>query len=95
MPRFAQIFVLFFFSWMQCISQDSLFILHPILGEVIDKNEKKDYLLFPEIADSIFNYGYIQHAGNKYCLNSYLLSDSLLSRIIDTAEIQQYKINVE
>lgn len=81
---------------LHCIAQDSIYILHPILGGYIDSTEKKDYFLFPEIVDTSFNYGFINKFGNNFFLNVFLFNkDSLYVKQIDTAELFQYRINIE
>jgi hypothetical protein len=95
MQRFVYILVLICFKEMLSLSQDNIAVLHPVVGKIIDNNEKTHYLSFPEIEDTVFNYGYIRQSENNYCLKYHLLSGSVLSRIIDTAEIQQYRLNIE
>jgi hypothetical protein len=81
---------------LHCAAQDSIYILHPILGEFIDSTEKKDYYLFPEIVDTSFNYGFINKIEDVYFLNVVLFhKDSLYVKKIDTSELFQYKINIE
>lgn len=79
----------------QCKSQDNLFVLHPIIGEIIDRNEKIDYLLFPEINDSIFSYCQIKQVEDKFFVNSYLSSDSIIIVQLNVSEINQYQKNID
>jgi len=80
---------------MSCISQDSLFVLHPVVGHFIDRSEKTYYLLFPEISSAKFDSGYIKPSGDQYCLVAHLLPDSILVIQLDTADIQIYKTNID
>ena len=95
MKRFIILINLILSLGFQCKSQDSLFVLHPIIGEIIDRNEKIDYLLFPEIKDSIFNYCSIKHEGDKYFVNSHLVSDSINIIQLNISEINQYQKNID
>lgn len=77
-----------------CISQDSIYILHPVIGEIIDRNEKTDYELFPEISNTRFEYSYIKKADGNFWLKSHVFSDSLVIRQLDTTEIHQLERNI-
>jgi len=95
MKRFILLINLILSIGIQCKSQDSLFVLHPIVGEIIDRNEKIDYLLFPEINDSIFNYCQIKQVKDKFLANSYLVSDSIITVQLSISEINQYQKNID
>jgi len=76
-------------------SQDSILVLHPVIGEIIDNFEKKKYLLFDEIEDADFNYALIKFSSNRYYLNLFRPDTNEPSVIqIDTSQIHQYYINV-
>lgn len=72
-----------------CIPQDSLYILNPVIGEIIDRNEKTVYDLFPEIPNSKFEYSYVQKTGGTFWLKSHLYPDSVAIRQLDTSEIHR------
>lgn len=76
-------------------SQDGLIVLHPIVGDTIDKDEKVNYLLFPEITDSLFIYCQINKVADKYYATSFLVRDSLLTIQLNGTEINLYKENIE
>ena len=91
----AIIFLLFLFVNSGIMfSQDTIFILHPSVGAMIDKYEKKDYLLFPEIKDTSFNYSFLKYLKGDYCLFSYFLNDSLSIIKVDSLELTQYQSNI-
>lgn len=75
-------------------SQDTIFILHPSVGAVIDKNEKMNYLLFPEIKDTTFQYCFIKPLKGSYCLFSYFHNDSLSISNVDSLELVDYQTNI-
>jgi hypothetical protein len=75
-------------------SQDKIVILHPIVGDTITLKEKTDYLLFPNVVDSVFNYGLLHLKNNTYQLHIYHSTDSLIVQI-DSSDIYQYKQNIE
>jgi hypothetical protein len=95
MQRFPILFVYVILQGTLLFSQDSLYILHPVVGAIIDRKEKTEYVLFREVADTTFNYGYIRYADNKYYLNLFLIADSFTKREIDTSEIREYLTNIE
>lgn len=78
-----------------CLPQDSIIIIHPQIGEIIDSSEKTDFLLFPEIPATYFKYGFIKNFDNTLYLCSFDLNDSISVRQIDTIEINQYKLNID
>lgn len=95
MKKLAAVISLMLFAGMVCFSQDSIYILHPAIGEIIDRNEKIGFNLFPEIATSKFEYGCIQQTGGTFRLYSHLYPDSLIVQQLDTAEIHQLARDIE
>lgn len=75
-------------------SQDTIFILHPSVGAVIDKNEKMNYILFPEIADTSFQYCFIKPLKGSYCIFSYFRNDSLSISSVDSLDLVKYQTNI-
>ena len=94
MKQFAIFLFVFIFS-ANCHAQDNLFVLHPLVGDTIDKAEKINYFLFPSIKNDDFKYCYIIRSNDQFFLNSYTLSDSVSIRQIDTTEIKQYIVNLD
>jgi hypothetical protein len=80
--------------FISATSQDKIVILHPIIGDTITLQEKKDYLLFPDIVDSVFNFGILHLTNNTFQLYVYQSKDPLIVQI-DSSEIHQYKLNIE
>ena len=95
MNRIILLITLILAVGIQCKSQDSLFVLHPIVGEIIDQNEKIDYLLFPEINDSLFSYCQIKQIEDDFLVVSYLISDSIITIQLNISEINQYQKNID
>jgi hypothetical protein len=95
MKKLAFVISLMLFTGMVCLPQDSIYILHPVIGEIIDRNEKIDFNLFPEIATSKFEYSYIQQTGGTFWLNSHVYPDSLILQQLDTADIHQLARDIE
>lgn len=75
-------------------SQDTIFILHPSVGAIIDKYEKMNYLLFPEIKDTSFQYCYLKPLKGNYGLFSYFHNDSLSITRIDSLDLSHYQTNI-
>lgn len=82
------------FGWYG-YSQNSPIVLHPLVGDTIDKNEKIKYLLFPEINASDFKYGTISRTGNGYVLRYFDEKNNELSQSLDSSSFRQYRINLE
>ncbi len=78
-----------------CFAQNTLFALHPLVGDTIDKAEKMNYYLFPSIKNDDFEYCYITQSDDQFFVNSYTLNDSISIQQIDTSEIKQYKVNLD
>lgn len=74
---------------VQSYGQDSLFVLHPLVGDTIDRNEKLNYLLFPQITDSDFKYCTLSHSENGYFVNTTKIDSSATVNQIDSTEINQ------
>ena len=75
-------------------SQDTIFILHPSVGAIIDKYEKMNYLLFPEIKDTSFQYCYLKPLKGNFGLFSYFHNDSLSITRIDSLDLSHYQTNI-
>ena len=91
MKKFIVFLLLFVVKSGTTFSQDTIFILHPSVGTIIDKYEKMNYLLFPEIKDTSFQYCYIKPLKGKYGLFSYFRNDSLSITKIDSLDLSQYQ----
>jgi hypothetical protein len=89
MKKATMTFLLILSLMGSAVAQDSLFILHPVIGDIIDRYEKNNFNLFPEVSGSRFEYSYIKQDGNQYWLKSHLFPDSLVIRQLDTSEIRQ------
>lgn len=75
-------------------TQDTIFILHPSVGATIDKNEKLNYLLFPEIKDTCFQYCFIKPLKGRFAIYSFFRNDSLSISKVDTLELVNYQTNI-
>lgn len=91
-------FIIIFFGLIfsaNCYAQDTLFVLHPLVGDTIDKAEKMNYFLFPSLKNDDFKCCYIIRSNDHFFVNSYTWNDSLSIRQIDTTEIRQYIVNID
>lgn len=95
MKKLAFVISLMLFTGMVCLPQDSTYILHPAIGEIIDRNEKIDFNLFPEITTSKFEYSCIQQTGETFWLYSHIYPDSIILQQLDTAEIHHLEKEIE
>ena len=88
--------ILFLFISHLSFSQDSIFVLHPFVGDTIDKFEKTKFLLFHEISDSSFCYGQIHYSDKKYLLYAYSEYNAT-PKIdeIDSLTIKEYNVNIQ
>lgn len=94
MKKLLYVFIFLFLPLANSFTQDTLLILHPVVGDTIDKNDKIDFSLFPEIDNSTFKHCFISYSAKKFNLNSYTLAGSVAVRPIDTTEIRQYMNNI-
>lgn len=95
MKKHNLLFIIALSAAISCYAQDSTYIIHPAIGEIIDRHEKTEFALFPEISVTRFEYSYIKQEGNSYWLRSYVYPDSLIVRHIDTTEIRQIVRQIE
>jgi hypothetical protein len=77
------------------LPQDTIYILHPVIGEQIDIKAKKDYLLFPEIKDSCFNFCFIKQINGKYYVSTYFNNDSVSNEEVALPTLENYHNNIE
>lgn len=75
---------------LHCFSQESIYRLHPLVGDTIDQKEKFNYLLFKQINDADFNFGILTHSNDAYFLKVFSPSNSISTVEIDTTELKQY-----
>ena len=76
-------------------SQDTIFILNPVIGDIIDRNEKTDFNLFPEISNTRFEYSYIKKESNDLRLIAHLFPDSIVNRQLDTSDLHRMQRDIE
>lgn len=91
-------FAIFLFGLIFCVhcrAQDTLFVLHPLVGDTIDKTEKMNYFLFPSIENDDFKYCYLIQSNDHFFVKSYTLNDSIHIQQVDTTEIRQYIVNLD
>ncbi len=86
--------VMLIFLWIPCKSQDSIYVVHKLVGDTIDKTEKLTYHLFPELKDSLFDYCYIVKKNGGYALQIRYQNDSNLVRKLDTNSFHEYWSNI-
>jgi hypothetical protein len=75
-------------------SQDQVVAIHPVIGDSIDIKEKRDYLLFPAVANDHFILAQIHCRNESYFLHAYFTSDTVVTPV-DTADLTQYYSNIE
>ena len=89
MNRFKLTLIAIIFS-INCFAQNNLISLHALVGDTINKSEKTKYMLFPEVSDPDFTYGYITRINNSFYLNYFDTNDSVTIKPIDPIEMNQY-----
>ena len=94
MNRLALLFLASIFT-LTAFSQEKLVVLDPLIGDTIDKNEKVNFLLFPDLNDPDFLYGYITQSSDHYYFNSFTNDDSLTVWPIDAEELQECQRNID
>jgi hypothetical protein len=79
----------------QCFSQDHLFVLHSLVGDTINQNEKLNYLLFRDINDSDFKYCTIIHTKDGYFVHTRRIDDSVVIKQVDSTEIGEAIVKLD
>lgn len=79
---------------LSVFSQKTIVILYPLIGDTIEQSEKQTFLLFPELKDSLFEYGQIFFEDGKYTLYTFSKSGNKQMEV-DSLKLQQYYINIE
>ena len=80
---------------INCYAQRDHFILHPLLGDTIDKSEKLNYFLFPKIENEEFKFCFITHSDNQFFVNTHYINDSVSIQPVDTIELRQYIVHLD
>lgn len=75
-------------------AQQKPVVLHPVVGDTIDRTEKTAYLLFPQFADSVFGYAWIEDMGGNFVLHA-RLTDHVILVPFDTLQMAEYRMHVE
>lgn len=94
MKHFISAILVLYFTFGSVPAQDSLFTINRMIGDTIDLHEKTEYYLFPDIPDSTYQFSYIKYADSLYILVTYFSGDTIQKRVIDTLEINSYRLNV-
>ncbi len=95
MKKLVLSFLCMFSAVFASFSQDTVFILNPVIGDIIDRNEKTDFNLFPEISNTRFEYSYIKKESNELRLIAHLFPDSIVNRQLDTSDIRRMQRDIE
>lgn len=72
-------------------SQNSIFRLHAAVGDTIDKKEKTDFDLFPELKNSDYKFGIIYSCGETKKLYVDTQTDSVIVQQLDSSIIAEYQ----
>lgn len=75
-------------------SQNSIFRLHAAVGDTIDKKEKTDFDLFPELKNSDYKFGIIYSSGETTKLYVHTQTDSVIVKQLDSSIIAEYQSNI-
>jgi len=94
MKRLTVILIVIVISF-QCYAQDRLFVLHSLVGDTINRNEKLNYLLFSEINDSDFKYCTITHSNDGYFVHTTTINDSVAIKQVDLTEIREIVVKLD
>jgi hypothetical protein len=54
---------------LSVFSQDKLIVLHPVIGDTIDKQEQRDFVLFSDIIKQDFTFATIHCENEKYVMH--------------------------
>lgn len=81
-------------SALSTMAQNHKVILHPVLGEIIDQEEKGTYLLFSEIPTNEFIEGYLMKESNKFYLHS-KTTKGMKKHLMQLETLEEYHNHVE
>lgn len=95
MVRIYLYLFVFGFCSVNLHAQDSLIVLHKVVGDTIGKNEKRQYLLFPEIPDSTFEYCTISQKNGIYFITSRFRNNLTSATETNASTLNGYKVNIE
>lgn len=76
-------------------AQKIVYILHPLVGDTIDQSEKKKYYLFSEIADSVYQSGFIYQEKDKKFLDVVLADKSSYTFSVNDSLLEQYFLRIK
>ncbi|MDE5420867.1 hypothetical protein L3073_01455 [Ancylomarina sp. DW003] len=86
--------VTFVFLNLAAFSQDKLVVLHHIVGDTIDIQEQRDFILFSDILDQEFNSATIHFHNSKYLMH--VNSDSGLKTVeLTEKDIEENREHVD
>lgn len=91
-----QFFTLIAFVSLYTLSfaQGTPVVLHPAVGDTVFLQSKNDYLLFPEVPNSDFDFGCLAFDGSAYTFTAHL-GDQVQAVVVDSNTINTYRNNIE
>jgi len=74
---------------------EEFYILHPSVGDTIEKVDKLDYSLFPKIDNQSYSHGLIRFKSDSFFLESYLTKQESKWYYLSKEEIVEAQKNIE
>ncbi len=77
------------------IAQEGVYILHPTIGDTIDRVEKLDYSIFPKTKNPDFKKAYITFKNDSFILKAIYLKNIKTERYLPKEEIIEAQKGIE
>ena len=87
--------ILFFLFSLKLNAQEGVYILHPSVGDTIDRVEKLDYSIFPKTKNPNFKVAYITMKNDSFILNAVYFENYKIERFLPTEEIIEAQKGIE
>lgn len=94
MNKFIVLVFILCTGFMFSYSQSSVFRLHAAIGDTIDKKEKADFDLFPELKNPDYKFGVIYSCGEIKKLHIHTQTDSIIVTPLDSSTIADSRSNI-
>lgn len=91
---FRRIILIFLLCPLTAIAQ-SLYPLHPVIGDTLEVIEKRDYSLFPKVSNKALNYCLIYPDSNQLKLKAVYDGDSTATFDLEHSEIVEAQQIIE
>jgi hypothetical protein len=93
--KINSIILIFFLTSHFSAAQEGVYILHPSIGDTIDRVEKLDYSIFPKTHNPDFKEAYITMKNDSFFLNAIYFENFKKERYLPKEEIIEAQKGIE